>query len=76
MFFIRHCFEGVDRFQANVSNLGGLMENIDLKITGWEDTADALETSWRFSCILQVEPSQRRSPRIHRTIELSIRLLS
>ena len=70
----RHCFEGVDRFQANVSNLGGLMEEIDLKITGWEETGDALETSWRFSCILQVGPSKQRSPRIHRTI--SIRLLN
>jgi len=45
-------FDGVRRFQANVANLGGLMEDIDLKITKWEETDEALETSWRFSCVL------------------------
>jgi hypothetical protein len=45
-------FDGVRRFQANVANLGGLMEDIDLKITNWEETDEALQTSWRFSCVL------------------------
>jgi hypothetical protein len=47
-------FKGVDRFKQNVSNLGGMMEDIDLKITQWEETEDALVTSWRFSCVLDL----------------------
>jgi hypothetical protein len=47
-------FKGVDRFKQNVGNLGGLMRNIDLKITQWEEGNDELTTSWRFSCILDL----------------------
>ena len=47
-------FKGVERFKQNVSNLGGMMEDINLKITQWEETDDALTTSWRFSCILDL----------------------
>ena len=44
----------VDRFKQNVGNLGGMMEDIDLKITGWEEREDELETAWRFSCVLDL----------------------
>lgn len=47
-------FEGVDRFKQNVSNLGGMMRDIDLKITGWEENEHDLVTSWRFSCVLDL----------------------
>ena len=47
-------FKGVDRFKQNVGNLGGMMEDIDLKITGWEEREDELETAWRFSCVLDL----------------------
>lgn len=47
-------FKGVDRFKQNVGNLGGMMEDIDLKITNWEERGDELETSWRFSCVLDL----------------------
>ena len=47
-------FKGVDRFKQNVGNLGGMMRDIDLKITGWDERADELETSWRFSCVLDL----------------------
>jgi len=47
-------FDGVKRFQNNVSNLGGLMEDINLTITDWEESEDSLVTSWRFSCILDL----------------------
>ena len=47
-------FEGVDRFKQNVGNLGGMMRDIDLKITGWEENEDDLVTSWRFSCVLDL----------------------
>ena len=47
-------FKGVDRFKQNVGNLGGMMRDIDLKITGWEENEDTLVTSWRFSCVLDL----------------------
>ena len=47
-------FKGVNRFKQNVGNLGGMMRDIDLKITGWDERADELETSWRFSCVLDL----------------------
>jgi len=47
-------FKGVDRFKQNVSNLGGMMENIDLKITRWEENEDDVTTSWRLSCVLDL----------------------
>ena len=47
-------FKGVDRFKQNVGNLGGMMEDIDLKITGWEEGESELVTSWRFSCVLDL----------------------
>jgi hypothetical protein len=31
-----------------------MMEDIDLKITNWEERGDELETSWRFSCVLDL----------------------
>lgn len=36
-------FRGVDRFKKNVSNLGGLTENVDLKITSWDEREDSLK---------------------------------
>lgn len=47
-------FTGTQRFVNNVSNLGGLMEDVKLKITGWEEGDDSLNTSWTFSCILDL----------------------
>jgi hypothetical protein len=47
-------FEGVDRFKQNVSNLGGMMRDIDLKITAWEENEDDLVTAWKFSCVLDL----------------------
>tara|TARA_B100001142_G_scaffold260829_1_gene263313 strand:+ start:621 stop:1988 length:1368 start_codon:yes stop_codon:yes gene_type:complete len=47
-------FKGVDRFKQNVGNLGGMMRDVDLKITGWEESESDLVTSWRFSCVLDL----------------------
>ena len=32
-------FKGRDRFKANVSNLGSFMEEVNLKVLTWEETA-------------------------------------
>ena len=47
-------FNGVDRFKRNVSNLGGLMQDIQLDITDWQEGRDELTTKWRFSAILDL----------------------
>ncbi|CAL5221288.1 g3454 [Coccomyxa viridis] len=47
-------FNGVERFKKNVSNLGGLMEDIKLDITGWEEKETELETKWRFNALLSL----------------------
>lgn len=47
-------FRGVERFKRNVSNLGGLMRDVDLKITSFEETKDGLQTEWKFSCVLDL----------------------
>lgn len=47
-------FNGTDRFRRNVSNLGGLMSDIQLDITGWQEGEQDLTTKWRFSAILDL----------------------
>jgi Uncharacterized conserved protein (DUF2358) len=47
-------FKGLDRFKKNVSNLGGLMEDIDLELLDWREGPEELQTKWRFSAILQL----------------------
>jgi len=47
-------FSGTQRFVNNVSNLGGLMEDIKLNITDWEEGEGSLKASWTFSCILDL----------------------
>ena len=47
-------FRGVDRFKRNVSNLGGLMRDVDLRIASFEETAEGLQTEWKFSCVLDL----------------------
>ncbi|CAK0781517.1 hypothetical protein CVIRNUC_005393 [Coccomyxa viridis] len=47
-------FNGVERFKNNVSNLGGLMEDINLEVSGWEERETELETKWRFSALLSL----------------------
>ncbi|KAK9845753.1 hypothetical protein WJX81_001436 [Elliptochloris bilobata] len=47
-------FNGVERFKRNVSNLGGLMQDIQLELTGWEEAGGELRTRWRFSAVLQL----------------------
>ena len=47
-------FAGVDRFKQNVGNLGGLMREIDLNVTGFTETNEGLQTEWRFTCILDL----------------------
>lgn len=42
------------RFKKNVGNLGGMLRDVQLEITGWEEGPDALTTSWRFSAILDL----------------------
>ena len=47
-------FAGVDRFKQNVGNLGGLMREIDLNVTEFNETDEGLQTEWRFTCILDL----------------------
>lgn len=47
-------FRGVDRFKRNVSNLGGMMRDVDLRITSFEETTEGLQTEWKFSCVLDL----------------------
>ncbi|KAI7841313.1 hypothetical protein COHA_004932 [Chlorella ohadii] len=47
-------FSGTQRFKNNVSNLGSLMQDIQLDITGWAEGERELVTKWRFSAILDL----------------------
>lgn len=47
-------FNGTERFRKNVSNLGGLMEDVVLNVTSFEAGDAEVVTSWKFSCILQL----------------------
>jgi len=47
-------FNGVDRFKQNVSNLGGLMEDIQLDLTEFQEDGDEVRTKWKFSALLQL----------------------
>ena len=47
-------FRGLDRFRANVANLGGMMREVDLQIKSFEETEDGVQTEWRFSCVLDL----------------------
>ncbi|KAL4425556.1 hypothetical protein ABPG75_009572 [Micractinium tetrahymenae] len=47
-------FNGVERFQRNVSNLGGLMQDIRLDILSFEEGEQELRTRWRFSATLDL----------------------
>ena len=58
-FFLFHCrtgFNGTERFQRNVSNLGGLLKDVDLQIFDWtiREEDGNLQTRWRFSAILDL----------------------
>ncbi|CAM9206082.1 unnamed protein product [Chrysoparadoxa australica] len=45
-------FDGLDRFKKNLDNLGSFMEDVDLKVTSWEEKEDSLKAKWRFRCTL------------------------
>lgn len=45
-------FQGRQRFKNNLDNLGSLMQNVSLDVTGWEDAESSLKTKWRFKCVL------------------------
>lgn len=47
-------FNGVQRFQRNVSNLGGLMQDTRLDILSFEEGEQELRTRWRFSATLDL----------------------
>ena len=48
-------FNGTERFQRNVGNLGGMLRDVDLTITEWSETEDGnLRTKWRFNAILDL----------------------
>ncbi|DBA78831.1 hypothetical protein WJX77_006022 [Trebouxia sp. C0004] len=47
-------FNGVERFKKNVSNLGGLLQEIKLDIYDWQEADGQLETKWRVSGIVQL----------------------
>ncbi|EFN57785.1 hypothetical protein CHLNCDRAFT_143130 [Chlorella variabilis] len=49
-------FNGTARFKRNVSNLGGLLTDIDLTLTDWQEGEDELRTKWRFSATLSGLP--------------------
>lgn len=37
-------FKGIDRFKANVSNLGGLMRDVKLDMTEFEESGNEVKT--------------------------------
>jgi hypothetical protein len=48
-------FRGTERFQRNVGNLGGMLQDVQLDISEFSETADGnLKTKWRFSAILDL----------------------
>lgn len=38
--------------QNNLDNLGSLMQDVSLDVTGWEEAEDSIKTKWRFRCVL------------------------
>ncbi len=55
-------FRGVSRFKKNVSNLGGLTEDVVVKITSWNEGEKSLKAGWRFSAIVGVPWRPRFEP--------------
>lgn len=55
-------FTGLQRFKANVSNLGGLMRDIKLDVFEFTESeaGDQVTTRWRFSCVLTFPPWRPR----------------
>ena len=53
-------FAGVARFKKNVANLGGLLTDVRLDVTGWDERDDVLVTRWTFSGILTAFPWRPR----------------
>lgn len=47
-------FRGVDRFKRNVSNFGGLTEDVDLTSTSWDEREDSLKVD--IEVAIYVEP--------------------
>lgn len=47
-------FRGVDRFKRNVSNFGGLTEDVDLKSTSWDERGDSLKVG--IEVVIHAEP--------------------
>lgn len=47
-------FSGTPRFKRNVANLGGMLKDVQLDVTGWEEGPDSLQTRWRFNAILDL----------------------
>ncbi|CAM9831272.1 unnamed protein product [Discosporangium mesarthrocarpum] len=45
-------FRGLQRFKNNLDNLGSFMDDVNLDVTGWEETEVSLKTQWRFRCVL------------------------
>lgn len=39
-------FNGTERFRRNVSNLGGMLSDVQLEITSFEETAEGVDTKW------------------------------
>lgn len=38
--------------QNNLDNLGSLMQDVNLDVTGWEEAENSITTKWRFRCVL------------------------
>lgn len=49
-------FRGTQRFKSNVANLGGLLEDVNIVLTSWEEREGALEVGWRFAGTIGVLP--------------------
>lgn len=47
-------FKSTDRFKRNVSNLGGMLRDVQLDIIEWEEGENSLSTKWRFAAILDL----------------------
>jgi hypothetical protein len=53
-------FSGLQRFKANVSNLGGLMRDIKLDMYEFTVEGNEVRTRWRFSSVLTFPPWRPR----------------
>jgi hypothetical protein len=49
-------FRGTQRFKNNVANLGGLLEDVSIVLTSWEERGGELEVNWRFAGTIGVLP--------------------